>query len=248
MMETTDHAILEGFVSVRAALKAGSRPFEVIYIRANKYDKGVSWLEHEARRQAIPVERVSAEVIDEYAGGSTHGGIVARVGARRFVALDDLGAAEPLPVIAMLDGVEDPFNFGQAVRALYAAGVAGLVVRPRNWTTAAGVVGRASAGAVEWMPLAVAETAQEAADHFRARGLVIACAAQEDAVPLYQADLRVPLFIVIGGERRGITRSFRDQADLRIAIPYGREYDQALGTTAATAVIAFEIMRQRGEA
>ena len=242
----TDKLIIEGFISVRAVLKSGSREIFAIFIRADKYDRGVGWLEHEAQRQGIPAKRVSSDVIDNYAGGATHGGILAHVGPRRLLSIDAIAAESPTPFVAMLDGVEDPFNFGQAIRALYAAGVDGVVVRPRSWIgKAAGVVARASAGASERVPMCEAETVLDAADHFRARGLVIACAAKRDAQPLYEADLSAPLFMVIGGERRGITRSFLDQADLKVAIPYATEFDESLGTTAAAAVLAFEIMRQR---
>jgi len=241
----TELAVLEGFVSVRAALKARSRPIHAIMVRRDKWDRGIAWLEHAARDAGIPVERAEAAAIDAIAQGTTHGGVIARVGMRQFVPLGDLGADAGAPFVAMLDGVEDPFNFGQAVRALYAAGAHGLVVRPRNWLSAAGTVARASAGASEWMPTAVAETALDAAAHFRARGLTIACTAQQGAVSIYEADLSGPLFLVIGGERRGITRSFLDQADLLLEIPYGQAFDQSLGTTGATAVLAFEIMRQR---
>lgn len=238
-------AILEGFVSVRAALKAGSRPIHAILVRRDKWDRGIAWLEHAARDAGIPFERADTAEIDTIAQGTTHGGVIARVGPRQFAPLSDLAADEAAPFVAMLDGVEDPFNFGQAVRALYAAGAHGLVVRPRNWLSAAGIVARASAGASEWMPTAVAETALDAAEHFRARGLTIACTAQQGATSIYAADLRGPLFLVIGGERRGITRSFLDQADLLLEIPYGRAFDQSLGTTAATSALAFEVMRQR---
>ncbi len=241
----SEQAILEGFVSVRAALKAGSRPIHAILIRQDKRDAGIAWLERTASAAGIPVQRVTANEIDARASGSTHGGVIALAGPRCFVALDDLEADSPAPFVAMIDGVEDPFNFGQAVRALYAAGCDGLVLRPRNWMSAAGVVVRASAGASEWLPTAIAETVGAAAAHFRARGLRVAVADEEDAVPLYDVDLTGPLFLVIGGEKRGITRSFRQGADLRLAIPYGSDFDQSLGTATATAVIAFEIMRQR---
>ena len=99
----------------------------------------------------------------------------------------------------MLDGIEDPFNFGAAVRALYAAGCDGLVVRPRNWMSAAGIVARSSAGATELMPTAVAETAADAADLFPERGLTVACATKDRAVSIYQADLTVA---PLSGDRR----------------------------------------------
>jgi 23S rRNA (guanosine2251-2'-O)-methyltransferase len=241
-----EQIIIEGFISVRAVLKSGNRPIFAIFIRTDKYDRGVSWLEHEAKRQGIPVKRINSDVIDSYAGGATHGGILAHVGPRRLSPLDAIAASDPAPFVAMLDGVEDPFNFGQAIRALYAAGANGVIVRSRSWIgKAAGVVARSSAGASEWTPMAEVDSVEDAAEHFRARGLLVACAAKQDATPIYETDLTVPLFLVIGGERRGITRSFLDQADLKLAIPYATEFDEALGTTAAAAVLAFEVMRQR---
>ncbi len=145
----------------------------------------------------------------------------------------------------MLDGIEDPFNFGYAVRVLYAAGADGLVVRPRNWTSAAGVVARASAGASELIPIAVAETALDAATALRTQGLTIACTVHKQSISIYNANLTIPLFLVIGGEKRGITRSFLDKADLLLHIPYGRAFAQSLGAASAAAILGFEIMRQR---
>ena len=240
-----ERATLEGLISVSAAMRSGSRPVYTVYVRDDKRERDVSALLREAKTAGAAVERVSADALDARAQGKTHGGIVAEVGARRFVALDALLNETQMPLVVMLDGVEDPYNFGQAVRAFYAAGADGLVVRPRNWMSAAGVVARASAGATEWMPTAVSETAEDAAEFFRARGLTVACADKDRAVSIYDADLTVPLFLLVGGEKRGVTRSFADRADVRLRIPYGRRFAQALDTTSAAAVLAFEIMRQR---
>jgi 23S rRNA (guanosine2251-2'-O)-methyltransferase len=241
----TDPVVLEGFVSVQAALQSGSRDLHAIYVRRDKWDTEAAWLENQAKAANIPLQRVETAVIDSHAGGSTHGGVVALAGPRKFVDLAQIGADQPAPFVVMIDGVEDPFNFGQAVRALYAAGADGLIVRPRNWMSAASVVARASAGATERIPTAIAETARDAASFFKGRGLRVACATLDKAIPLYDADLTVPLFMVIGGEKRGITRSFLESADLRLAIPYGRDFAQSLGTATAAAVIGFEVMRQR---
>ncbi len=149
--------------------------------------------------------------------------------------------------IVMLDGIEDPFNHGQAVRALFAAGVDGLVVR-RSWETALAVVTRASAGASELMPTATAVDPEEAAEVCHAAGMRVACAvADAEAVELHQADLRGGLLLLIGGERRGVTRSVVEGADLLVRIGYGRERAPDLGAAAAAAVIGFEALRQRGE-
>lgn len=244
-----DQAILEGSISVEAALRAGSREIQRLLVRRDKQDGTLRRLIGLAKAKNTLIQFVADAEITERARGKTHGGVLAEVGPRRFAALDDLIAPTRPAFIVMIDGVEDPFNFGASVRSLYAAGADGLVVRPRNWMSAAGVVARSSAGASELIPTAVAETAEDAARFFRERGLLVAGAT--DTAPttsIYDADLTVPLFLLIGGEKRGITRSFSDGADLRLRIPYGRQNAHSLGTASAAAVLAFEILRQRSAA
>ncbi|NCF65369.1 MAG: hypothetical protein GWP61_05305 [Chloroflexi bacterium] len=241
-----DSVWLEGRISVTAAIRGRNRPVDALYVQKGRWDRGIRGLLQTAEKAGVPVEIVDATFIAEHAEGQSHGGVLAQVGPRRLSSLDGLLSGVSNPLVVMLDGIEDPFNFGQAVRALYAAGASGLVVRPRNWTSAAAVVARASAGASELVPMAVVETALEAAAFFRERGLLVACTAKESALSLYEADLTRPLFLLIGGERRGITRSFLDQADMRLNIPYGRSFHYSLGAAASAAVIAFEILRQRG--
>lgn len=240
-----EQAWLEGAISIEATLAAGSRDVAMIYVQEDKWDSGTRRLLKAADAAEVTVDRVGRDFIEERAGGSSHGGVIALVGPRRFVTMAQLIEGKARPAVVMLDGIEDPFNFGQAVRALYAAGVDGLVVRPRNWLSAAAIVARASAGASELMPMAIAESAAEAADFYRERGLVVAYTTRKGAVSIYEADLSAPLFLLLGGEKRGVTRSFVDKADLRLQIPYGRPFRHSLGTAASAAVVAFEMMRQR---
>lgn len=242
--------LLEGRLSVQAAIESGWRDVHQLLIDSQKrYDRRLRPLLRQARAANIPVSFVAADAIQQRASGSTHGGVLADVGERRFCALADLLPAGRAAFIVMLDGIEDPYNFAGAVRCLYAAGVDGIVLRKRNWTSAGAIVGRASAGAIERVPLALADTAAQAADMYRAQELQIAVAAKSarSRAP-DQADLTQPTFLLIGGERRGVTRSFAQAADLTLEIAYGRAFDQSLGTVAATAIIAFEVKRQRDAA
>ena len=238
--------LLEGAIAVTAALEAHSRPITRILLDARiRTERDAAHIRRLAASAGVPIEIVDSEAITALAAGKTHGGVLAVVGDRHFVSIESLLEQDGAAFVVMLDGIEDPYNFGQAVRAFYAAGAHGLVVRPRNWMSAAGVVARASAGASERMPTAVAETVEAAAEAMRAGGLRVVVADKERAVPLYDADLTGGLFIVIGGEKRGVTRSFAEGADVRLSIPYGRAYRQSLGTVAASAAIAFEVLRQR---
>ncbi len=239
--------MLEGVIAVRAALHARSRDLHRILIRHDRDDRSVGQLEERARAAGVAIERVPAETVDALVTGTTHGGVVALAGPRRFAAIDSLGQGQAAPFLVLLDGIEDPFNFGATLRAFYAAGAHGAVLPPRNWMTAAGTVARVSAGASELLPLAVAEPLA-AVEQLAARGLSIVCtAADRSAVPLWHADVRGPLLLVLGGERRGISRTVLARADTVVRIPYGRDFRQSLGTTAAAAVLAFEVLRQRSQ-
>lgn len=238
--------VIEGHVSVEAVLEADVRPVQRIWA-VRPGDRRLGRLRALARERGVLIDQVDGAIIGELTAGRTHGGVMALVGPRpsRTVAALLAEAGEG-SLLVMLDGVEDPYNFAQAVRALYAAGVDGLVVR-RSWETAVGIVTRASAGATELLPTAHAASADEAADACRRAGMRIACAVTlPEAVELADADLAGPIFVLIGGERRGVTRSFVDRADLLVRIGYGRPTAPALGTATSAAIIAFGALRQRG--
>lgn len=238
---------LEGLISVETAVQATQRDIHTIYLQKGKLDPAFLRLEKLAASQTPPiaVQYVPAAFIAERVHGQSHGGVLAQVGPRRFLSLTQLFQVQKPRCLVMLDGVEDPFNFGQAIRALYAAGIDGLIVTARHWETAVATVTRASAGASEWMPTALTENALTAAHFCREQGLKIACTSEENATSLYQTNLTIPLFVLLGGEKRGISRPVMELADYRLTIPYGRPFPHALGTTTATAIFAFEWFRQQ---
>jgi 23S rRNA (guanosine2251-2'-O)-methyltransferase len=189
------------------------------------------------------VELQPRAMIDELASGLCHGGIIAEVGERYVVPLVELAVASAY--VVRLDVIEDPYNFAAALRSLYAAGATGLVIRPRSWTTATAVVARASAGASELLPTAEADDPALATAELARTGLRSVIAAERrDAISLYEADLVGPLFLLIGGERRGVMRAAIDAAETIVRIPYARSDAPSLGTAAAAAVIGFEVMSQ----
>jgi 23S rRNA (guanosine2251-2'-O)-methyltransferase len=237
--------VLEGHVSVEAALEAGQRHVHRIWAR-RPGDRRLGRLRALARERGVLIEQVEPEMIDELAGGRTHGGVIGLAGPRRTLSVQSLLAeVGEGSLVVMLDGIEDPHNFGQAVRALYAAGVDGLVIR-RSWETAVGTVTRASAGASELLPTGTTTSADEAATVSRLAGLRVACSvAERTADEVHEVDLTGGVFLLIGGERRGVTRSFVEEADVLLRIGYGREHAPELGAATAAAIIGFEALRQR---
>jgi 23S rRNA (guanosine2251-2'-O)-methyltransferase len=237
---------LEGWVSVLAALESGRRSLSAIYLQRDKDLREGGRIRSAAAKASVEIKQVSATEIDALAHGKSHGGVLAIAGDRKYQTLDDLIAGQKDPFIAMLDGVEDPFNYGQAIRALYASGAQGLVVPERNWDTALSVVTRASAGASEYMPTARVADVKEAIGFFKSHGFRIAATAKErNSQPIYSVDLHGPLFMLIGGERRGLNSATLTLCDVLLSIPYGRDFKAELDVTSSAAVLAFEVMRHR---
>lgn len=246
MSDAAERYTLEGWLAVRAALISGNRNIFEILMLEGKDNPRLRGIKKRAKEQNVPFRFVSEATLLEHTEGQTHGGVVALVGPRKFLSLSEIGRGPQAAFLAMLDGVEDPFNFGQAVRALHAAGAHGLILRPRNWTTAAATVGRASAGASEFIPMALTESDEELLELAKRRSLNLICTdMSQKTISLFKANLKQPLLVIIGGERRGVSKSLLRAATTQVQIPYGRNFKQSLGTSAAAAVIAFEIMRQR---
>ncbi len=246
---------LLGGLSVEAALVAGRRQVTRIVADQDMDWRRVEPVRRVAKTLGLTIEKQPRATLDALAGTEKHGGVIAVAGPRTFESLDELvaptGGDRFRGWLAMLDGVEDPFNFAHAVRALWAAGCDGLLVRPRNWNVgdAAGTVVRASAGATELIPTALVDAPLDAIAFAHEHGLqAVATATGEGSIAIYDAELHRPTLLLIGGEHRGLQRAAVEAADVVAQVPYGRDYDPALGTVAAASAIAFEILRQRAVA
>lgn len=253
------HSLLFGPIAVEAALSAGTREVLGVWVDAEMDHRKLEPVRRAAKARRLELVPQTRAELDQRAGSDKHGGVVAEVGPRTFLSLQELleMTGREKSFIVMLDGIEDPFNFGQSIRSLYAAGCHGVVVRPRNWLApdaptppgqlpGGAVIARASAGTSEFMPMAVAESPEEAAAFFGDKGLVVAATADtREATSVYEVDLKQPLFLLIGGEKRGVKRSFLNTADLVIQVPYARAFEHSLGTVAAVSVLGFELARQR---
>ena len=163
---------------------------------------------------------VGADELDAMTAGKTHGGFAARCSGRTIPGLEACPDAIRRDGFYVLpEGIEDPYNFAYTLRSLYAAGADGAILPPRNWMSAAGIVAKSSAGTSEKLPLFSCDPPR-AAELFRSWGFRVICAGIRDSVDLYEADLRLPLLLVIGGEKRGISRGVLEHADPTVRIGY----------------------------
>ncbi|MBR7077968.1 MAG: RNA methyltransferase, partial [Clostridia bacterium] len=112
----------------------------------------------------------------------------------------------------------------------------------RNWMSASGIVARSSAGTSELLDVFVSDP-YDAAVLLKREGFRVVCADLRQSVSVFDADLSLPLFLIVGGEKRGISRRVLETSDLNIRIDYGRDFDGSLSSASAATVAAFEILR-----
>lgn len=244
--------ILEGMTSISALLNSqvqNNRKIETIWIdQAKKKAKAreIGFLNAKAQEHRFEIKFVSSQQIEEITVGSSHGGIIAFCTER---TLPPLSAADILPngFYVYLEGIEDPYNFGYTLRSLYAAGVNGVILPPRNWMNAAGVVARASAGASELLSIYTG-AAEDVIKLFKQSRYQVLCAGIRNSVSIFESDFHYPLLLVIGGEKRGISGKLLEQADQIVRIDYGTAFRGSLSSASAATVIAFEIFRQNKKA
>jgi len=248
----TTSIIIEGKISVDAVLRSKYRKvltifYDVAKLQRKKNKKRGIPLKQTlelGRSKEIEIKAVDHAWFEEHAIGKTHGGIAALVSERTYLKLPELLKSEPC-IFIFLDGIEDPYNLGHTIRSLYAAGIDGIVMRERDWRVVEGIIIKSSAGTSELMPMALVEDLEATTDYFKSKNYTIACTSKDGGQSIYQSNLKPPLFMVIGGEKRGINRNILDKADLRLTIPYERDFIGSLPLSSVAVIIGFEILRQR---
>jgi len=247
MQEKKQLYVFEGMTSISALIKAAeespksARKIEkIIFEKSKARDKfrQVGFLKAKAESLGFVLQEAEKAQIDELASGKTHGGFIALCGERDIPKL----TTDIIPengIFYLIEGIEDPYNLGYTLRALYAAGADGVILPPRNWMSAAGVVARSSAGCSELINIFF-DDPDLAAKKLKASGYRVICANIRDSKLIYDANLRAPVLFVIGGEKRGISRSVLELSDENIRIGYSRDFGGSLPTAEAAAIIAFE--------
>lgn len=247
----SDSSILEGFVSIRSVIEgreSGNNDRQIFRIlfdagKEKSKAKELSFLKAKSREHGFVMEKTDGETIDRMTIGSSHGGIIAVCGERTLKEITP-GDIKEKGFYVMLEGIEDPYNFGYALRSIYASGADGILLSERNWMSAAGVVARASAGASELMNI-YSGNAENAVKTFKDAGYrIYATDKTKDSVSVYDEDLSFPVLLLIGGEKRGLSKPVLDLADKTLCLDYGRKFRAALSAASASSIIAFEIFRQ----
>ena len=219
--------ILEGALSVKAALQSGRRTVNQLLIDEKKKDRDTAYILRLAKEKNIPVKRMKREELNEMAVGKTHGGVLAETQARQYQELSVCLETEK-PFVVFLEGIEDPFNLGYIARTLAAVGCSGLVMPERDLSTSESVILKSSAGASERINWIMSKNPVEDLRTLKNAGLKCLCAYRDNAVEMYDADFIEPVVLCIGGEMRGLSRDVLNESDVNLVIPYSTDFRNAL--------------------
>ena len=247
-----DSCIFEGMTSIRAIIRAidenisDRRITQILFDqeKLKKISKEIGYLRAVSEKYGFELKGTRAEEIDSLTLGSSHGGIIAKCSQRSILSLQENQCSiKERGFYVMIEGIEDPYNFGYSLRSLYACGCDGVLLPERNWMSAAGVVARSSAGASELFPMFSSDSVS-AAETFKELGYSIVCADEKTDAVLGKCELKLPLLLIVGGEKRGISSKLMQLADTVVKIPYARDFPASLSAASATTMLAYEIARQ----
>jgi 23S rRNA (guanosine2251-2'-O)-methyltransferase len=203
-----------------------------------------------AAGRGVEVQRVARVWLDQRGGGQPHQGVMAEAAPVDFVDLDEVLGRMPAgrdPFLMALDQVQDPHNLGAIIRTAAAAGADAVIVPERRSAGLGLGTLKAAAGTAEWFPVVRVVNLARTIDQLKERGIWAVGADGAARQAAWQADLRRPLLLVVGGEDRGLGRLVRDKCDYLVMLPM-QPGVQSLNTSVAAAVLLYEARRQRDSA
>jgi len=234
--------IIYGINPVLEAIKAGRAKAILVAQRA---DDRLQRLLEEAGRHSVRVRYVTRDELDHTSKRGAHQGVVAEVERRTEASLEDLASAEKgPPLIVVLDEVEDPQNVGAILRTVDACGGSGVVRQTRRAASLEGAAAKASAGAVNHVPVADVVNIARSLDELKKAGVWTVGLDAKAKMAYYEWDLTLPTALVVGAEGHGLRRLVRERCDQVVSIPM-RGHVGSLNVSVATAVVLYEAVRQR---
>ncbi len=239
--------VIAGRNSVGEALKSG-RPLNKLLIAKGERQGSLRELAGIAKDKGILVQEVEPQRLAQLAPGQRHQGVVAMASPVEYAEVEDiLAAAESkgeAPLIVVLDELEDPHNLGAVLRTVDAAGAHGVIIPKRRSCPLSTTVAKTSAGAVEYVPVARVANLAQTLDKLKKAGVWVAGCDMDGTENYFEASLKGPLALVIGGEGRGLGRLVKEHCDFLVRIPM-QGHVNSLNASVACSLVLYEAVRQR---
>ena len=238
--------LIIGRNAVREALKA-ERPAECLMIQRGEKKGSVSPIVAQCLDMKIPVKEVDGKKLDFMCGHGNHQGVILVAAAKEYSTVEDIFALaeerNEAPFIIICDGLEDPHNLGAVIRSAEAAGAHGVIIPSRRSTGLGYTVGKSSAGALEYMPVARVTNIVATINELKEKGVWV-FAADMDGKPFYETDMSGAVAIIVGSEGKGVGRLVKENADVVVSIPMKGKIN-SLNASVAASILMFEVSKTR---
>lgn len=239
--------IIYGLNPIREALLADRPTLYKIFLAAKKDNPALREIRELARQKNVPCKIYPQEILTKLARTAHHQGAIAYQGEYAYFCLKDLwpriSGAEP-SVLLLLDGMEDPQNFGSLLRTAEAFGVKGVIIPKDRAVGVTPAVLKASAGAAMHIPVIRITNLAHTLEELKKREFWIVGADPEGKVSLYEMEFPAKVALVIGSEGKGIRPLILKKCDYRVFIPKSGKIS-SLNAAVAGSIFLFEIMRQQ---
>lgn len=237
---------IEGRNAVTEAFRSG-KTIDKLYVQDGCHDGAVNTIKGLARKQDTIVNYVSKERLDQMSATGKHQGVIAQAAAYEYAEVSDILQAArdkgEAPFVFILDEIEDPHNLGAIIRTANLAGAHGVIIAKRRAVGLTATVVKASAGAVNYTPVAKVTNIAKTIEELKEQGMWFVCA-DMDGELMYRHNLTGAIGLVIGNEGSGVSRLVKEKCDYIAAIPMKGDID-SLNASVAAGVLAYEIVRQR---
>lgn len=238
--------VISGRNPVSEAVRS-NRPIDKILVARGEKSGAVVGILAKAKQKQIPIKEVDRTKLDYITGSTNHQGIIAFAAVKEYSTVEEIFEyAESLneaPFIVVLDEVEDPHNLGAIIRTAECAGVHGVIVPKRRSASLSYTVGKASAGAVEYMRVARVTNIASLLDELKERGVWV-YGADMDGTDYRKCDFSGACAIVIGNEGKGISRLVREKCDVIVSLPMKGKIN-SLNASVAAGILMYRAMDNR---
>lgn len=245
-MDEIQNLTIEGRNAVLEALRSG-KTIDKLFLLDGCMDGPIRTICREAKKQDTIISYVTKERLDQISETGKHQGVIAYAAAYTYSTIEDMlkkaKDANEDPFLIFLDNVEDPHNLGAIIRTANLAGAHGVVIPKRRAVGLTATVAKASAGAINYTPVAKVTNLSQTIETLKTEGMWFVCA-DMDGESMYDLNLTGSIGVVMGNEGSGVSDLVKKHCDFTASIPMKGDID-SLNVSVATGVLTYEIVRQR---
>jgi len=238
--------IIIGRKPVLEALNSNEE-IEQVYILFGQQGNIINAIRVAAKKRGIKCNLIPLERFKTYSPSQNSQGVIALKQDFKFSSLDKIlsdAKKTSLPLILVLDEIQDPHNVGAILRSAECSGVNGIILTKHNSATITSTVTKTSAGATEHIKICQVNNLSQTIDELKEKGFWIVGSSLENAKNYTEVDYKIPIALIVGNEEKGIRKLTASKCDFLVKIPMGGII-QSLNVSVATGILLFEILRQR---